>query len=213
MIISQRSIHCNVDALFWIEAFPHSNLLRTSQHLLLFTDCVLQKPYFVLAIIITDHQVPWSWLCSDLDLLYWRHFPTHWQSSLKQILSTWAESEQMIIPLYFLTAHRHFSLSFEAQRRGGQLADICDSTQGMLSLDLDAFSGSEPSTLLWHEACLGVKAQPGVLRVLHSSSVSLSFFLFTLCWKSAEQTQTYKAKGWLCYLINLISEGLFAAKL
>lgn len=59
----------------------------------------------------------------------------------------------------------------------------------------------------------GVKAQPGILRVLHSRSVSLGLFLFTLCWKSAEQTPRNKVKGWFYYLIKSIFEGLFEAGL
>ncbi len=210
-------VACNVEA--GTEAFRRCNSLTIRPKLLLF---IHRVPYCI-NIFCFDHnnyRAPWSWLSFDLHLFDWRHFPTHWPSFLKQILAIWAESEQRILPLYFLIAPRHSSLSSEADKntskeqwRGGQLADILDSTQGMLSLDLDAFSGSEPSTFLWHEACLGVKAQPGVLRVLHSRSVSLGYFGFTLCWKSAEQTQTYKAKGWLYYLINFIFEGLFEAKL
>lgn len=149
----------------------------------------------------TSSELAWSRLCLHLDVLDWRHFLTHWPRCLETDSDQRSrQSFHAVRSLLPVTSGCPLRLTeippTHTKKRnsngGGQLADILDSTQRMLSLELAAFSGSE----MWHRTCWGVKTQPGILRVLHSRSVSLCFFLLALCWKSAAQTATHEAKGW-----------------
>ena len=181
----------------------------------------LWKPDFVLTIIITAH-----WIAPQPTLFTARLVGLETCSDsltgLKQILTTWAESEQRILPLRFLTdtSARLLTLTLAKKHPRQKPAKEEVSQRSFLTAPRGCYhwiwlhflvqnrQHRSDTKLVW-----GVKAQPGILRVLHSSSVSLGLFLFTLCWKSAEQTLRNKVKGWFYYLIKSIFEGLFEAGL
>ena len=106
----------------------------------------------------------------------------------------WAEDPSTAFP------HRHFSPSVDAGKKtpptktsegGGQSAVVLDSTPRMLSLDLAAFSGSEPSTSQRHEARLGCKSSarhPASPSQLLSVTWLVSVHtLLEKCWANTEE--------------------------
>lgn len=135
-------------------------------------------------------------LCLQLVLLDWRHVLTHWAGWNR----SWPHEQKVSRGSFHCVSSPTLQpVCWRSQKYtpdktsdgGGQSADILDSTPRMLSLDLAAFSGSEPSTSQRHEARLGCKSsarhpaspsQP--LSVTRLVSVHT---LLEKCWANTEE--------------------------